>query len=107
MIGMKFRNVWIDSVWLPTLSYTMARRAYQEWLESMPSDRILWGADTVQAEGIYAATEFTRQCLAESACRKGPTRRIARATCGSYRSPSHARQRSEAVPKAQAPALAD
>ena len=70
VIGMKFRNVWIDSVWLPTLSYTMATRAYQEWLESMASDRILWGADTVQAEGIYAATEFTRQCLAEALAEK-------------------------------------
>ena len=25
VIGMKCRNVWIDSVWLPTLSYTMAK----------------------------------------------------------------------------------
>ena len=69
-IGMRNRNVWIDSVWMPTLSYTMAKRAYQEWLETMPSDRILWGADTVQAEGIYAATEFTRQCLAEALAEK-------------------------------------
>jgi uncharacterized protein len=44
----------------------MARRAYQEWLEMMPSDRIMWGTDTVQAEGIYAATLWTRQCLAEA-----------------------------------------
>ena len=36
----------------------------------MPSDRIMWGADTVQAEGIYAATEFTRQCLAEALAEK-------------------------------------
>ena len=70
VIGMKYRNVWFDSVWLPMLSYTMAKRAYQEWLESMPSDRIMWGADTVQAEGIYAATEFTRQCLAEALAEK-------------------------------------
>jgi predicted TIM-barrel fold metal-dependent hydrolase len=69
-IAMRHRNVWIDSVWLPTLSYTMGKRAYQEWLETMPSDRILWGADTVQAEGIYAATEFTRQCLAEALAEK-------------------------------------
>ena len=69
-IAMRHRNVWIDSVWLPTLSYTMAKRAYQEWLEMMPSDRIMWGADTVQAEGIYAATEFTRQCLAEALAEK-------------------------------------
>lgn len=69
-IAMRYKNVWVDSVWLPTLSYTMARRAYQEWLEVMPSDRIMWGADTVQAEGIYAATEFTRQCLAEALAEK-------------------------------------
>lgn len=70
VIAQRYKNVWIDSVWLPTLSYTMAKRAYQEWLESFPSDRIMWGADTVQAEGIYAATEFTRQCLAEALAEK-------------------------------------
>ena len=69
-IAMRHRNVWIDSVWLPTLSYTMGKRAYQEWLEVMPADRLMWGADTVQAEGIYAATEFTRQCLAEALAEK-------------------------------------
>jgi predicted TIM-barrel fold metal-dependent hydrolase len=52
VIGMKCRNVWIDSCWLPTLSYTMGKRAYQEWLESMPSDRILWGADTCRPKGF-------------------------------------------------------
>ena len=69
-IAMKHRNVWIDSCWLPTLSYTMAKRAYQEWLDAVPSDRIMWGADTVDAEGIYGATEITRQCLAEALAEK-------------------------------------
>ena len=59
------RQVWVDSVWLPTLSYTAAKRAFHEWLEVMPSDRILWGADCNHAEGIYGATEFTRRCVAE------------------------------------------
>jgi Predicted metal-dependent hydrolase of the TIM-barrel fold len=70
VIAMRHKNVWVDSVWLPQLSYTIARRAYQEWLEVMPSDRIMWGADTVQAEGIYAATVWTRQCLAEALAEK-------------------------------------
>jgi uncharacterized protein len=70
VIAMRFKNVWVDSVWLPQLSYTMAKRAYQEWLEIMPSDRIMWGADTVNAEGIYAATEFSRQCLCEALAEK-------------------------------------
>ena len=69
-IAMKHRNVWIDSCWLPTINYTVARRAYQEWLDVVPSNRIMWGADTVDAEGIYAATEFTRQCLAEALAEK-------------------------------------
>ncbi|REJ70569.1 MAG: hypothetical protein DWQ31_00540 [Planctomycetota bacterium] len=69
-IAMKHGNVWIDSCWLPTLSYTMARRAYQEWLDAVPSNRIMWGADTVDAEGIYGATELTRQCLAEALAEK-------------------------------------
>lgn len=59
------RHVWVDSVWLPTLSYSMAKRAFHEWLEVMPSDRIMWGADCNHAEGIYGATEMTRRCLAE------------------------------------------
>jgi predicted TIM-barrel fold metal-dependent hydrolase len=58
-------HVWIDSVWLPTISYTTAKRAYHEWLEVMPSSRIMWGADCNHAEGIYGATEFTRRCVAE------------------------------------------
>lgn len=69
-IAMKHKNVWIDSCWLPTLSYTMAKRAYQEWLDAVPSDRIMWGADTVDAEGIYGATELTRECLAEALAEK-------------------------------------
>jgi predicted TIM-barrel fold metal-dependent hydrolase len=58
-------HVWVDSVWLPTISPTMARRALHEWLEVMPSDHIMWGADCNHAEGIYGATVTTRQVLAE------------------------------------------
>jgi predicted TIM-barrel fold metal-dependent hydrolase len=65
VIAMRHKNVWIDSCWLPTLSYRTAKRAYHEWLEAMPSNRIMWGADCNHAEGIYGATEYTRRCLAE------------------------------------------
>jgi predicted TIM-barrel fold metal-dependent hydrolase len=64
------KHVWIDTVWLPTISYTMARRAYQEWLDVMPSNRLMWGADAHHVEGIYAATEVTRRCLAEALAEK-------------------------------------
>jgi predicted TIM-barrel fold metal-dependent hydrolase len=58
-------HVWLDSVWVPTLSYSTAKRAFHEWLEIMPSDRIMWGADANHAEGIYGATELTRRCISE------------------------------------------
>ena len=59
------KNVWVESVWLPTISYSAAKRAYHEYLDTMPADKILWGADCTHAEGIYGATETTRRCLAE------------------------------------------
>ncbi len=58
-------NVWIDSCWLPLLSYEMAKRAFHEWLDVVASDRITWGADAEYAEGIYGATETTRRVLGE------------------------------------------
>ena len=70
VIAMRHKNVWIDSTWLPLLSYTMAKRAFQEWLECMPSDRIMWGADCTTPEGIYGATVYTRECLAEALAEK-------------------------------------
>lgn len=65
VIAQKCKNVWIDSVWLPMLSYSMGKRAMHEWLDSFPSNRIMWGADCNHAEGIFGATEFTRRCVAE------------------------------------------
>lgn len=58
-------HVWVDSVWLPVLSYSTAKRAFHEWLDAFPSNRIMWGADCNHAEGIYGATEFHRRCLSE------------------------------------------
>ena len=58
-------HVWADSVWLPELSYSTAKRAFHEWLDAFPSNRIMWGADCNHAEGIYGATEFHRRCISE------------------------------------------
>jgi predicted TIM-barrel fold metal-dependent hydrolase len=60
-----WRHVWIDSVWLPELSYSTAKRAFHEWLDAFPSNRLMWGGDCNHAEGIYGATEYHRRCLAE------------------------------------------
>jgi uncharacterized protein len=58
-------HVWINAVWLPTISFSIAKRAFHEWLEVVPSNRIVWGGDDTSAEGIYGETELTRRCLAE------------------------------------------
>jgi uncharacterized protein len=60
-----WRHVWVDTVWLPTISPRMARRALHEWLEVMPSNRLLWGSDCFNAETIYAATKINREVIAE------------------------------------------
>ena len=50
--------------WMPRLKHTMAKRAFQEWLEVMPSDRIMWGADTMECgrnlrrNGIHSSMSF-------------------------------------------------
>lgn len=64
-IAARLPNVYLDSVWLPTLSQHMAKRAFHEWLDVIPSNRLMWGADCNHAEGIYGATEMTRRVLAE------------------------------------------
>lgn len=65
-IGQKFsKHVWINCVWLPTISYTTARSALSEWLEVIPSNRFTWGGDDVSAEGIYGETELIRRCWAQ------------------------------------------
>ena len=65
-IAMKFPgNVSIDSCWLPTISYTLAKRAFHESARSHAFKQDHVGPDCQHAEGIYGATVFTRQCLAE------------------------------------------
>ena len=72
----------------------------------MPSDRIMWGADTVQAEGIYAATEFTRQCLAEALAEKVERGELREEHAAAHRPANPARQRAEAVSETAADAVA-
>jgi len=59
-------NVWLDASWLTSLSFSVARRAFAEWIECMPADRILWGGDSVHPEGVYGGAVWTRRALAEA-----------------------------------------
>ena len=70
MIALKYPNVWLDSVWMPVLSYDMGKRAYKEWLDMISSDRIMWGSDMATVEGTYGTTRYTRQCIYEALTEK-------------------------------------
>jgi hypothetical protein len=59
------KNVWIDCNWLPMVCYPAAKRAFNEWLDLVPSNRIMWGSDSKSAEEIYGAAELMRRCWAE------------------------------------------
>lgn len=62
---MRAKNLWGDLSWLPNISYSMAKRALHEWLDVIPSNRIMWGGDCVHVEGIYGTVKITRRCIAE------------------------------------------
>ena len=89
---------------MPTFSYAIAKRAFHEWLDVMPSSRIMWGADANHAEGIYGATEMTRRCLAEVLAEKVDRGDLLEEHA-SDRPPDPPRQRAGAFSAAQGPAL--
>jgi predicted TIM-barrel fold metal-dependent hydrolase len=45
--------------------YPAAKRAFNEWLDLVPSNRIMWGSDSKSAEEIYGAAELMRRCWTE------------------------------------------
>ena len=83
----------------------MAKRAFHEWLEVMPSDRIMWGADCNHAEGIYGATELTRRCLAEVLAEKVDRGDLREEHAAADRPADPPRQRPGAVPAIAASAV--
>jgi uncharacterized protein len=46
------------SCWLPTISYTLAKRSFHEWLDVMPSDRIMRKANCNHTALICGATRL-------------------------------------------------
>jgi len=62
-LAFSFPNVYLDLVWLPVISPTVARHALSEYLEVVPADRFTWGGDCWTAEEVYGALVFMRQVL--------------------------------------------
>jgi predicted TIM-barrel fold metal-dependent hydrolase len=64
-LALMFPNVYLDTCWLPLISYTSFKNALSEWLCYVPAGKFLWGGDCASAEGIYGAVHMARHGLAE------------------------------------------
>ncbi len=60
-----FPNVFIDLVWVPLLSPTIARRALDECLDLVATNKIMWGSDAYQVEDVYAAACLAREVVTD------------------------------------------
>lgn len=63
--ALMFPNVYLDTCWLPLISYSSFKRALDEWLCYVPANKFLWGGDCACAEGIYGAVWMVRKALSE------------------------------------------
>jgi predicted TIM-barrel fold metal-dependent hydrolase len=64
-LALMFPNVYLDTCWLPLISYTSFKNALSEWLDYVPISKFLWGGDCACAEGVYGAVHMARKALSE------------------------------------------
>jgi predicted TIM-barrel fold metal-dependent hydrolase len=64
-LALMFPNVYLDTVWVPLISYGSFKRALSEWLCYVPAGKFLWGGDSHFVEEIYGAVCVVRRALAE------------------------------------------
>jgi len=64
-LALMFPNVYLDTCWLPLISYASFKRALSEWLCYVPAGKFLWGGDCASAEGVYGAVQLVQHGLAE------------------------------------------
>jgi len=63
-------NVWIDFVWLPTLSIEAGAQVLGEFLDWVPANKFVIGGDFEMPEGVYGAMYQCREVLAMVLARK-------------------------------------
>lgn len=64
-LAKSFPNVYIDLVWLPQLSRHAAVEALNEWLDSVPDNKIFWGGDEKNIESAAGSLELGRSVVGE------------------------------------------
>ena len=68
--ALMFPNVYLDTCWLPLISYESFKNALNEWLSHVPAGKILWGGDCSCAEGAYGALYMVQHGLCDVLARK-------------------------------------
>ncbi|MFQ5340491.1 MAG: amidohydrolase family protein [Anaerolineae bacterium] len=64
-LAKNFPNVYIDMCWLHAISPTVSRRALHEWLETVPSNKVLgFGGDYLFVEGTYGHLQLAKRDIA-------------------------------------------
>ena len=64
-LAKNFPNVYVDMCWLHVLSPAVSRRALNEWIETVPANKIFaFGGDYVFVEGVYGHSRMARENVA-------------------------------------------
>jgi len=57
-------NVYLDMCWLPIISPSVVRRMLQEWIETIPMTKLMWGGDCSHVEAALGALEVGKDIIA-------------------------------------------
>lgn len=63
-LGKQFSNVYLDLVWLPQISKTVAIRTLHEMLDAVPYNKILWGGDVYTIDEAVGSLELGKEVVA-------------------------------------------
>jgi hypothetical protein len=63
-IGKNFSNVYLDLVWLPQLSKTVAVRTLHEMLDMVPYNKFMWGGDVGNITDAVGSLELGKEVVA-------------------------------------------
>lgn len=63
-LGKQFPNVYLDLVWLPQISRTVAISTLNEMLDAVPYNKIMWGGDVLLIDDAVGSLELAKDVVA-------------------------------------------
>lgn len=71
LLAKTFPNAFADLCWMPTISPRVLRTALEEWIETVPSNKVsAFGGDYIFVDGSYAASRMARRAVTDALCIK-------------------------------------